>query len=40
MGTITRGDLNEELFVEEFAKYIVKRPSLFDSFDAKDLDTL
>lgn len=39
-GTMTRGDLNEELFVEEFAKYIVRRPSLFDSIDAKDLDTL
>lgn len=29
----TRGDLNEEIFVQEFSKHLTGQPSLFDSLD-------
>jgi hypothetical protein len=28
----TRGDINEEIFVQEFSKYLTKSPSIFDNF--------
>lgn len=28
----TRGDINEEIFVQEFANYLTKAPSIFDNF--------
>ena len=28
----TRGDINEEIFVQEFAKYLTHSPSIFDNF--------
>lgn len=28
----TRGDVNEEIFVQEFSKYLTKSPSIFDNF--------
>lgn len=29
----TRGDVNEEIFVQEFAKYLTHSPSIFDNFE-------
>lgn len=34
----TREDVNEEIFVQEFSKYLTKQPSIFDSF--QDLSML
>ena len=34
----TREDVNEEIFVQEFSKYLTKQPSIFDSF--QDLNML
>lgn len=34
----TKGDVNEEIFVQEFSKYLTKSPSIFDSF--KNIDEL
>ena len=28
----TKGDVNEEIFVQEFSKYLTKSPSIFDNF--------
>ena len=32
----TRGDINEEIFVQEFANYLTKSPSIFDNFENID----
>jgi hypothetical protein len=32
----TRGDINEEIFVQEFSKYLTKSPSIFDNFENMD----
>lgn len=32
----TRGDINEEIFVQEFSKYLTKSPSIFDNFETMD----
>lgn len=29
----TKGDVNEEIFVQEFSKYLTKSPSIFDNFE-------
>ena len=36
----TRGDLNEEIFVQEFSKHIKNQPSLFDNMDISILSKL
>lgn len=36
----TRGDLNEEIFVQEFAHYLTNQPSLFDTLDKSVLSKL
>lgn len=36
----TRGDLNEEIFVQEFAKHVTDQPSLFDNMDISILSKI
>ena len=36
----TRGDLNEEIFVQEFAHYLTNQPSLFDNLDISNMSKL
>ena len=36
----TRGDVNEEIFVQEFSKYLTKQPSLFDKLNVSIMSKL